>query len=65
MDQDTLRALTTKTGKPIKSGADYVESLRNRNLTVYLMGELVSEPADHPIIRPSIIFCRLASLRGC
>ena len=54
MDQDTLRALTTKTGKPIKSGADYVESLRNRNLTVYLMGELVSEPADHPIIRPSI-----------
>lgn len=38
----------------ITSGDDYVESLRNRHLTVFLMGELIEEPVDHPIIRPSI-----------
>ena len=38
----------------IRSGKDYVESLRNRNLKVYLFGELIEEPVDHPIIRPSI-----------
>lgn len=38
----------------IKSGAEYISSLRGRNLQVYLMGELVAEPVDHPIIRPSI-----------
>jgi 4-hydroxybutyryl-CoA dehydratase/vinylacetyl-CoA-Delta-isomerase len=38
----------------IGSGAEYVESLRGRNLKVYLFGELVAEPVDHPIIRPSI-----------
>ncbi|MDH5372524.1 MAG: 4-hydroxybutyryl-CoA dehydratase, partial [Acidimicrobiia bacterium] len=41
-------------GEPIRTGDDYVESLRNRNLTVFLMGEKVPEPVDHPIIRPSI-----------
>lgn len=39
---------------PIRTGAEYVESLRERRLTVYFMGELVGEPADHPVIRPSI-----------
>ena len=39
---------------PIASGNDYVESLRGRRLKVYLMGELVEEPVDHPLIRPSI-----------
>jgi 4-hydroxybutyryl-CoA dehydratase/vinylacetyl-CoA-Delta-isomerase len=39
---------------PISSGADYIESLRGRNLKVYLFGELVKEPVDHPMIRPSI-----------
>lgn len=38
----------------IRTGADYVDSLRGRNLTVYLFGEQVDEPVDHPIIRPSI-----------
>ena len=41
-------------GEPIRTGDDYVESLRNRNLTVFLLGEKVPEPVDHPIIRPSI-----------
>lgn len=40
--------------KPIVTGDDYVQSLRNRPVTVYLFGELVDEPVDHPIIRPSI-----------
>jgi 4-hydroxybutyryl-CoA dehydratase / vinylacetyl-CoA-Delta-isomerase len=38
----------------IRTAAEYVESLRNRNLTVYLFGERVPEPVDHPVIRPSI-----------
>ena len=38
----------------IISGEDYIESLRGRNLKVFLMGERVDEPADHPMIRPSI-----------
>jgi 4-hydroxybutyryl-CoA dehydratase/vinylacetyl-CoA-Delta-isomerase len=39
---------------PIRTGADYIESLRNRGLRVYLLGERIAEPVDHPIIRPSI-----------
>ena len=39
---------------PIATGEEYIDSLRNRGLTVYLFGERVEEPADHPIIRPSI-----------
>ena len=39
---------------PIKNGAEYVESLRGRKVKVYLFDELVKEPVDHPMIRPSI-----------
>lgn len=39
---------------PITTGDEYVASLRDRGVTVYLFGELVAEPVDHPIIRPSI-----------
>ncbi len=39
---------------PIRTGPEYIQSLRGRNLTVYLFGELVKEPVDHPMIRPSI-----------
>ena len=52
MDQES--AAIAKLGRPIKSGSDYTESLRGRKLRVYLMGDLVDEPVDHPIIRPSI-----------
>lgn len=38
----------------IVSGADYVQSLRGRNLKVYFLGERVREPVDHPVIHPSI-----------
>ena len=39
---------------PIRTGADYIDSLRGRDLDVYLFGERVAEPVDHPMIRPSI-----------
>jgi 4-hydroxybutyryl-CoA dehydratase/vinylacetyl-CoA-Delta-isomerase len=42
------------TGKAIQSGEDYIASLRGRELNVYLFGEKVAEPVDHPVIRPSI-----------
>ena len=40
--------------KPIVTADDYVASLRGRATTVYMFGELIEEPVDHPIIRPSI-----------
>jgi 4-hydroxybutyryl-CoA dehydratase/vinylacetyl-CoA-Delta-isomerase len=40
--------------QPITTGEEYIESLRGRDLNVFLFGERVTEPVDHPIIRPSI-----------
>jgi len=40
--------------EPIRTGAQYIDSMRGRNMRVYLFGELVDEPVDHPMIRPSI-----------
>jgi len=52
---DTLEAnITVGHQSPITDGASYVDSLRGRALRVFLMGERVSEPVDHPMIRPSI-----------
>jgi 4-hydroxybutyryl-CoA dehydratase / vinylacetyl-CoA-Delta-isomerase len=45
---------STTTQAFLRTGADYIDSLRGRDLTVYLFGEKVVEPVDHPIIRPSI-----------
>lgn len=38
----------------IVDGDDYLESLRGRGTRLFLFGEPVDEPADHPIIQPSI-----------
>lgn len=38
----------------LKTADQYEESLRKMNLKVYLLGEQVKCPADHPIIRPSM-----------
>lgn len=38
----------------IESGADYIESLRGRNMTIWYLGERVEDPVEHPVIRPSI-----------
>jgi len=46
--------MDTATTTPIRNSADYIASLRNRNLKIYLFGELVEDPVDHPVIRPSI-----------
>ncbi len=40
--------------KKLVTGQDYIESLRGRHLNIYLIGEQVEEPVDHPMIRPSI-----------
>ena len=39
---------------PLRTGEDYIASLRGRGLTVWLFGERVAEPVDHPVIRPSV-----------
>ena len=38
----------------IKTGREYVESLRDRKITVYMFGKRIKDPTDHPIIKPSI-----------
>ncbi len=38
----------------IKTGADYIQSLRQGSHKVYLLGELIRDPVDHPMIRPSV-----------
>jgi 4-hydroxybutyryl-CoA dehydratase/vinylacetyl-CoA-Delta-isomerase len=42
------------TAPSIVTGGDYINSLRRRDLAVYVFGERVTEPVDHPLIRPSI-----------
>ncbi|MFL2547512.1 MAG: 4-hydroxyphenylacetate 3-hydroxylase family protein [Candidatus Rariloculaceae bacterium] len=54
MAEQTSRQRVADPSGPISSGQEYIDSLRGRNLKVYLFGELVDEPVDHPIIRPSI-----------
>ncbi|MGB1556770.1 MAG: 4-hydroxyphenylacetate 3-hydroxylase family protein [Oceanococcaceae bacterium] len=38
----------------IRSGADYIDSLRGRDLKVYLFGKRVEDIVEHRMIRPSI-----------
>ena len=38
----------------IKNGEEYIQSLRNRDMNVWILGEKVPEPVDHPFVRPSI-----------
>ncbi|MGQ9642047.1 MAG: 4-hydroxyphenylacetate 3-hydroxylase family protein [Candidatus Bathycorpusculaceae bacterium] len=38
----------------VKTGKEYVESLRKRKIKVYLFGEEIKNPVEHPIIKPSI-----------
>lgn len=39
---------------PIQTAEQYMDSLRGRNLRVFLFGEQIEEPVDHPLIRPSV-----------
>lgn len=45
---------TASTASPLRTGADYIASLRGRGLRVFYAGARVEEPVDHPVIRPSI-----------
>lgn len=38
----------------MKTPEQYIASLRNLDLEVYVLGERVKDPVDHPIIRPSL-----------
>ena len=38
----------------MKTAQQYEDSLRKMNFKVYVQGELVTNPVDHPIIRPSM-----------
>jgi 4-hydroxybutyryl-CoA dehydratase/vinylacetyl-CoA-Delta-isomerase len=38
----------------LRTGKEYVESLRKRKIMIYLFGEEIKNPVDHPVVRPSI-----------
>ncbi len=38
----------------LKTGREYVASLRKRKIKVYLLGEEIKNPVEHPIIKPSV-----------
>jgi 4-hydroxybutyryl-CoA dehydratase/vinylacetyl-CoA-Delta-isomerase len=54
MTTTTLGPAGPDTAGPILTGAEYIDSLRGRKLKVYFMGELVADPVEHPVIRPSV-----------
>ncbi|GCD12726.1 4-hydroxyphenylacetate 3-hydroxylase family protein [Clostridium tagluense] len=39
---------------PLMTREEYIDSLRNLKQKVYLFGELIENPVDHPMIRPSL-----------
>ena len=53
-EKQTASEPAIKQQQKIVTGEDYINSLRNRHLNIYLFGEKVLEPVDHPMIRPSI-----------
>ena len=49
MDQKVVAAGSTdRPGNPIRSGAEYIESLRGRKLKVYLMGDSGQSKESYP-----------------
>lgn len=40
--------------RPVRGADDYVDSLRGRDIALYLFGERLEHPVDHPVVRPSI-----------
>lgn len=38
----------------MKSPKEYVESIRKMNMNIYMFGEKIENPVDHPMIRPSL-----------
>ena len=46
--------ITNETPTKITDSTSYINSLRGRDLTIYLFGEKVKNYVEHPMIRPSI-----------
>jgi 4-hydroxybutyryl-CoA dehydratase/vinylacetyl-CoA-Delta-isomerase len=38
----------------LMTGEEFVESIRNMKLNIYMFGEKIENPIDHPILRPSL-----------
>ncbi|MBT5708419.1 MAG: 4-hydroxybutyryl-CoA dehydratase, partial [Verrucomicrobia bacterium] len=54
-NQDSIANQTAEgTPKRIENGQDYIESLRNRPLNIHYLGKQITDPVEHPVIRPSI-----------
>ena len=43
----------------LMTGEEYIESIRKLDLQVYMFGEKVENPVDHPILRPSLNSVRM------
>ena len=39
---------------PLKTAPEYIDSLRAQRKRVFLFGEEIENPVDHPMIRPSL-----------
>jgi 4-hydroxybutyryl-CoA dehydratase/vinylacetyl-CoA-Delta-isomerase len=44
---------------PLMTRDEYIASLRRMKRRVYIMGQEVEDPADHPLIRPSLNACAM------
>ena len=53
-DEKPVPEITVGHQHAITGPEAYVDSLRGRGLKVFLLGERVDEPVDHPVIRPSV-----------
>lgn len=43
----------------LMTGEQYIESIRKLNLKIYMFGEKIESPVDHPILRPSLNSVRM------
>ncbi len=43
----------------LKTGAEYIESIRSMKMNIYMFGEKVENPVDNPILRPSLNSVRM------
>jgi len=43
----------------LMTGEQYIESIRNISMEIYMFGERIENPVDHPILRPSLNSVRM------
>lgn len=41
------------------TGEQYIESIKNMNMQIYMFGEKIDNPTEHPILRPSLNSVRM------